>query len=161
MSHHRHGRVGRLPRWQRLATHLIFAACALSGLGFFLRRELAIHLSDIPAHDFLVWHGISAAFALLAFGAVLPGHIRGAWNTKRNRVSGAAMILLMATLMLSGLQLYYGDEAIRDSMVMLHWAVGFLGFAAFPAHLIVGRLANRNPARDVMTTPARLSRPPV
>mgnify|MGYP000604027857 CR=1 FL=1 len=32
--HHKRSRVGHLPRWQRLCTHLIFAICALSGLGF-------------------------------------------------------------------------------------------------------------------------------
>lgn len=143
MSHHKHSRVGRLPRWQRLFSHLIFTVCAFSGLGFFLKREMGFELNDIAAHSFLVWHGVSAAFALLAFGAVLPGHIRSAWNVKRNRGSGSAMIVVMAALMLSGLLLYYGDEEWRDRVVWAHWIAGFIAFAAFPVHLALGRLANR------------------
>ncbi len=144
MSHHKRSRVGHLPRWQRWSTHLIFTICALSGLAFYLKREMSFELYDIAARRFLVWHGISAGFALLAFGAVLPGHIRSAWNARRNRASGVAMALVMAALMLSGLLLYYGDEEWHDSVLWAHWIVGFIAFAAFPLHLILGRLINRN-----------------
>lgn len=142
MSHHKRSRVGHLPRWQRLSTHLIFAICALSGLGFFLKREMGIELGDITARSLLVWHGISAAFALLAFGAVLPGHIRASWKARRNRSSGIAMLTVMAGLMLSGLLLYYGDEEWHDAVLWAHWISGFLAFAAFPLHLVLGHRAN-------------------
>ena len=142
MSHHKRSRVGHLPRWQRISTHLIFAICALSGLGFFLKREMGMDLNDIPARSFLVWHGISAAFALLAFGAVLPGHIRGAWNVRRNRGSGIFMTLVMGALMLSGLLLYYGEEEWHDAVLWAHWLAGFAAFAIFPLHLVLGHRAN-------------------
>lgn len=142
MSHHKRSRVGHLPRWQRYATHLIFTLCAFSGLGFYLKREMGWELGDIAARSFLVWHGVSAAFALLAFGAVIPAHIRAAWNVRRNRGSGMAMIAVLATLMLSGLLLYYGDEEWHDSVLWAHWISGFIAFAAFPLHLILGHRAN-------------------
>ena len=149
MSHHKRSRVGRLPRWQRLSTHIVFAVCALSGLGFFLKRELGFDLHDVPARSFLVWHGVSAAFALLAFGAVLPGHIRGAWNVRRNRGSGLAMIAVMAALMLSGLLLYYGEEEWHEAVLWSHWIAGFVSLLAFPVHLVMGRLANaRHPVPE-------------
>ncbi len=149
MSHHKRSRVGHLPRWQRLTTHLVFTICALSGLAFLLKREFGFMLWDIAARQFLVWHGISAAFALLAFGAVLPGHIRGAWNLKRNRSSGMAMLIVMATLMLSGLLLYYGDEEWHSGVLWAHWIIGGIAFAAFPLHLILGQHANRQRAAAV------------
>lgn len=158
MSHHKHSRIGSLARWQRLSTHLVFVICAFSGLAFYLKREAGFELAEIPARSFLVWHGISAAFALLAFGAVLPGHIRSAWRVRVNRLSGAAMVLVMAALMLSGLLLYYGEEEWHDSVLWAHWIVGFIAFAAFPLHLVMGRLGNaRRPqgralAKAVATT---------
>lgn len=149
MSHHKRSRVGHLPRWQRLSTHLIFAICALSGLGFFLKREMGVDLGDLPARSLLVWHGISAAFALLAFGAVLPGHIRSSWKARRNRTTGVLMLTIMSALMLSGLLLYYGDEEWHDAMLWAHWIGGFIAFGAFPLHLVIGHRAN---ARYVVGT---------
>ena len=142
MSHHKRTRVGHLPRWQRLSTHLIFAICALSGLWFFLKREMGFDLGDIAVRSLLVWHGISAAFALLAFGAVLPGHIRSSWKARRNRATGVAMLTIMAALMLSGLLLYYGDEEWHDAVLWAHWIGGFIAFGAFPLHLLLGHRAN-------------------
>lgn len=142
MTHHKRSRVGHLPRWQRLSTHLVFAVCALSGLAFFMKRELGFALWEIAARSFLVTHGISAALALLAFGAVLPGHIRSAWNVRRNRGSGVAMIVVMTALMLSGLLLYYGAEEWHDGALWAHWIVGGAAFAAFPLHLVLGHRAN-------------------
>lgn len=142
MSHQKRSRVGVMPRWQRHLSHWIFGLCALSGLGFFLKHELGYALAEIPARSLLVWHGVSAAFALLAVGAVIPGHIRSAWNARRNRGSGILMIAVMAMLMLSGLLLYYGDEAWHETALWLHWIVGFSAFAALPAHLILGQRAN-------------------
>ena len=136
-------RIGRMPGWQRLPTHLILAVCAFSGLLYFVRHELRIELPGFEAHGYLVTHGISAAFALLAFGAVLPAHLRAAWIAKRNRASGILMIAVMSVLMLSGLLLYYGSEEMRDGVVLTHWVVGFAAFAAFVLHLMLGRRAAR------------------
>jgi len=80
---------------------------------------------------------------LLAFGAVLPGHVRAAWNARRNRSSGVAMVVVLAALMASGLLLYYGGEEWREGVVWSHWVAGFLVLAAFPLHLVLGRRGNR------------------
>lgn len=142
MTHHKRSRVGHLPSWQRLSTHLVFAVCALSGLAFFMKHDLGLALWEIAARTLLVTHGISATLALLAFGAVLPGHIRSAWNVRRNRGSGVVMIAVMSALMVSGLLLYYGAEDWRDGALWAHWLVGGAAFAAFPLHLVLGHRAN-------------------
>jgi len=143
MTNHKRSRVGRLPRWQRISTHVIFSLCALSGLLFFLRHELGFEMPGPETHGYLVIHGASAAFALLAFGAVLPGHVRAAWNARRNRVSGLAMIAVLAVLLGSGLLLYYGSEEWREGVVWSHWGAGFLALLAFPLHLVLGSRAGR------------------
>lgn len=132
-------RAGRLPGWQRLPTHLVLAICALSGVLFFLKHELHVDGIGGAAHSYLVAHGISAAFALLAFGAVLPGHLRTAWIARRNRASGMLMLAVMGLLMISGLLLYYGSEEIRDGVVLTHWVVGFAALAVFMLHIVLGR----------------------
>lgn len=136
-------RAGRLPYWQRIPTHIILAVCAFSGLLFFLVHEFHVEIFGTRAHSFLVAHGVSSAFALLAFGAVLPGHLRVAWIARRNRISGVIMVAVMSVLMLSGLLLYYGSEEIRDAVVITHWVIGFIAFAAFVFHLVVGRSSVR------------------
>jgi cytochrome b subunit of formate dehydrogenase len=145
MSHHKRNRVGRLPRWQRLSTHIIFCICALSGLAFFLKHEYFLEIAGIQAHTYLVIHGISAAFALLACGAVIPGHMRAAWNANRNRITGVIISLVAVILMLSGLGLYYGSEEYRLLIVWTHWILGGSAFIVLPAHLMIG-------ARAVMQT---------
>lgn len=153
MTHHpRHSRVGRLARWQRYSSYLILGLCAFSGLFFFLKREMGWELADIAARSFLVWHGVTAALALLVFGSVLPNHVRPAWNTRRNRASGALMMLVMSALMASGLLLYYGAEEWHDGTLWVHWIVGFASFAAFPLHLLLGVRANATRAQEVLHT---------
>ena len=150
MNKPRARRAGFLPSWQRISTHIILAACAFSGALFFLMHELQVSLPGTGARSMLVTHGISAGFALLVFGAVLPGHLRAAWIAKRNRTSGIAMLIVMSVLMLSGLMLYYGSEEIRDGVVLTHWVVGFAAFAVFILHLLLGRSAG-HPASSAST----------
>ncbi len=155
MSQTRLRRAGFLPGWQRNPTHLILAVCAFSGLLFFLKREFQLDVLFAESHSLLVTHGVSSAFALLVFGAVLPGHLRAAWIAKRNRASGVLMIAVMSALMLSGLLLYYGSEEIRDNVVLTHLMVGFLAFAVFLLHLLLGRRPQRQPSPPVRFAESR------
>jgi len=134
-------RIGRLPDWQRNVTHLVLTICALSGLVFFLKQSLGWWGGRSGAHDVLIIHGVSAAFAMMAFGAVLPAHIRISWIARRNRVSGISMLAVMAALMLSGLLLYYGTEESRDLAELTHDVIGFAALAVFPLHILIGKFA--------------------
>lgn len=145
--HHKRSRVGRLPRWQKYSTYWLASICALSGVGFYLIRELFIPLDPFSARDMLVTHGISAYCLMLAFGAVMPGHIRAAWNTHRNRISGGLVTAVMTLLLISGLGLYYGTEDIHESILWLHWVVGFALIPALPLHILIGRRVNVHHAK--------------
>lgn len=134
-------RVGRLPRWQRITSHLIFGLCALSGLAYLLKHELGWPDLDFAARPLLVTHGISAALALMAFGAVMPVHIRAAWNARRNLSSGILMLAVMAILALTGLGLYYGSEEQHELFLWGHWLLGGAAFMAMPLHLALGAKA--------------------
>lgn len=147
MKHPHRSRIGILPRWQRLPSHLILLTCAASGLGFHFKRELGWDMAGVPAHTWLVWHGVSAALALLVLGSVLPAHVRGGWHARRNRFTGGLMLAVMTALMATGLLLYYGDEAWRDAVVSGHWWIGLGTVAVFPLHLVVGRWLNLRAAQ--------------
>lgn len=136
---HRHHRVGRLPRWQRLATYAVLIGCALSGLLFFMAHDADLNVTGLSSHTLLMLHGISAQGALLAMGAVMPSHIRLAWNARRNRTTGVLLCSLLAVLMASGLWLYYGNEDLREAAVWSHWILGGLGLVLFPVHVIWGQ----------------------
>ena len=47
MTHSKRSRIGLLPRWQRLSAHLVFTVCAVSGLGFLLKRQVGLDLGEV------------------------------------------------------------------------------------------------------------------
>ena len=106
--------VAHLPFWQSFSTHSIFLVCAISGVLYLLLHELNIKALAIENHSILVAHGFASYLFVLLFGAIMPNHIKGGWHNKRNRISGGAMVMVMAILLFSGLFLYYGDET-RDA----------------------------------------------
>lgn len=132
-------RVGRLPRWQRLSTYAILLGCALSGVLFFMAHDADLNVTGLAPQSLLMWHGISAQGALLATGAVMPAHIRLAWNAQRNRTTGVLLCSLLGVLMASGLWLYYGSEDLRDAAVWSHWIFGGVGLMLFPLHVVWGQ----------------------
>ena len=129
--------------WQRVATYWVFALCALSGAGYLLLHEGPPSLVDglglTSLHAWLVAHGVSAAMVLLLFGAALPLHVKVAWRARRNRCSGALMLLVLTLLMGSGLLLYYASEDLRQFGLWLHWLVGVAALLVFPLHALLGR----------------------
>lgn len=85
-------------------------------------------------------HGVSAAAFLVAFGSVLPLHVRSAWRNRRNRVSGTIFLSVTVLLASSGLGLYYaGGEGARDLISVLHWSVGLAMPALAVWHVWRGR----------------------
>ena len=132
-----------MSQWQRVATYLVFTLCALSGTVYLLLHEgppsLAQSLGLASLHAWLVAHGVSAAMVLLLFGAALPLHVKVAWRARRNRCSGALMLLVLTLLMGSGLLLYYASEDLRQFGLWLHWLVGVAALLVFPLHALLGR----------------------
>ncbi len=132
-----------MSQWQRVATYLVFTLCALSGAVYLLLHEgppsLAQSLGLASLHAWLVTHGVSAAIVLLLFGAALPLHVNLAWRARRNRYSGALMLLVLTLLMGSGLLLYYASEALRQFGLWLHWLTGAVALLVFPLHVLLGR----------------------
>ena len=90
---------------------------------------------------FLAIHGISAAGLLIGFGSVMPGHVRRAWRSARNRITGSIFFGVMLALTVSGYLLYYvGSETARSFLSIFHWVVGFSLPALAGWHIWRGRV---------------------
>lgn len=87
-------------------------------------------------------HGAAVMAALVAFGSVLPHHVRLAWRARRHRRSGGGLVVAVLTLVLTGYGLYYlGDEDWRDYASWCHQVLGGLAVGACLVHLRAGRRA--------------------
>ena len=140
----------RLGRWQQTYLYSVGAVLVLSGIlwlvfHYFVRTEGEFGPTLHPLEPWwLRLHGIAAAAFLIGFGSVLPGHVRRAWGTARNRVTGTIFFAIMVLLILTGYLLYYvGADAVREVMALAHWAVG-LGLPLLTVwHIWRGRVWRR------------------
>lgn len=129
-------RLGKMPRWQRWFTVFTFMICSISGIAFLLGHEYHMHRSILGTHYVLVLHGIASAFALIAFGAVMPVHIKAGLQAKQNVMSGVIQLALLMVLVASGLLLYYGPAEWREESKLTHWVMGLVFFSIFLSHIM-------------------------
>ncbi len=125
----------------------------VSGAGWLVSHYLFPHRSefgDLPNPWEPVWmrlHGAAVMMFLVAFGALLPGHIMRGLRRRTNSATGTLalttgtlMLTMIAALTLTGYGLYYaGDESLRSWTGIVHWAVGLAAAAGLVAHAAVGR----------------------
>jgi len=78
----KHG-LGKMPVWQRWFTITSLSICSLSGIALLVGHEFHISKTILGNHLVLALHGIAAAFALMAFGAVMPFHIKAGLKAKK------------------------------------------------------------------------------
>ena len=128
-------------RWLYFFASLLW----LSGVGWLI-AHYALRPGDplVTGHPSEPWwlrvHGAAVVGFLVAFGTLLPGHIRRGWRQGLNRGSGLAMIVLAAALALSGYGLYYfvGDEW-RAWTSLIHWTTGLASSVVLVAHVLLGQ----------------------
>lgn len=138
-------RLGKLWSWHRWGVYLSLLLCAVSGLAWFVLRDLGEPPADGGGRWVIVTHGLAGFLALMAFGSVLPTHVRVTWRAHKNRIAGTLATALLALLSLSALGLYYGSEEMHDPVKWLHIGVGLAALAAFPVHVVLGRRARHHP----------------
>ena len=77
---------------------------------------------------------------LIAFGVLIPTHLKRAWQARRNRGNGAFFVTVIALLIISGYGLYYfGSEIWRATAVWVHLILGFAAPALLIWHIWRGR----------------------
>ena len=131
-------RLGKMPEWQKWFVILGISSCSLSGGIYLIGHEFQIQRSILGSHNILVIHGVAAMLTILALGSVLPFHLKAGLKSKRKWWSGLGQLSFLSALMITGLLLYYGPEAIRETVVNTHWGLGLLFFAVFLIHIPMG-----------------------
>ena len=129
----KHG-LGKMPNWQRWFTISALCICSLSGIAFLLGHEFHISRTLLGDRTVLNMHGVSAAIALIAFGTVLPFHIKAGLKAKKNLVSGISQLIFLVILLITAMLLYYGPEELHEGSEMTHWVLGLIFFAFFIFH---------------------------
>ena len=93
----------------------------------------------------LMVHGGAAMLTLVLLGALVPVHIRKAWLSRKNRVTGTVMATANVLLVATAFGLYYaGSDVLRAWTSDAHIAVGL----AFPILLLIHILTGRRGSRD-------------
>jgi hypothetical protein len=129
----------QLPRWQRLMLYLIGSGVAISGVLWFVlhqRRDDDIFSPWLTVERTTgIVHGSMSLAMLIVFGSMIPVHVRVGWRSRLNFVSGAALLVALAVLSLSGCALYYlANEQARTATTWLHEIVGALGIVLCLLH---------------------------
>ena len=135
-------RLGKMPNWQKTFVISGLLACSFTGLIYLIGHEFQIQRQILGLHGILAAHGIAAMLATLAFGTVLPFHIKAGNQSKRKRLGGFSQIAFMSMLLISGALLYYGPEEARDITIKTHWIFGLLFLIVFLFHAVI---KNKNP----------------
>jgi O-antigen/teichoic acid export membrane protein len=141
----KHG-LGKMPNWQRWFTISVLCICSLSGIAFLLGHEFHISRTLLGDRTVLIMHGVSAAISLIAFGTVLPFHIKAGLKAKKNLISGISQLIFLAILVITAMLLYYGPEELHEGSEMTHWILGLIFFAIFIFHGIARSIGTSTPA---------------
>ena len=133
----------RLGKWHRTLWLAALIAVGLSGVVWFALHDLAGREPDELQHVVLVAHGVTSFAALVAFGSVLPLHVRASWRQRRNLVSGTGIVLVFAILIVTALLLYYAGEQSQSWARLLHLLVGGVAVVGMPLHIVLGRRSRK------------------
>jgi hypothetical protein len=130
-------RLGKMPGWQRSFVIYGMMACSITGLMYLVGHQFQIQRSILGTRSILAAHGIAAMLATLAFGSILPFHIKAGYKSRKQLWSGFSQLGFLAVLLVSGALLYYGPEPIRDGAIDTHWITGLLFFVIFIWHGVI------------------------
>ncbi len=128
----------------RFAIYAAFGVLFLTGAGWLVADwQKDISTDEIWQQSvayLLMVHGGAAMVTLLLLGALIPVHVMRAWRSRKNRVSGSAMVTFNAVLIVTAFGLYYlGSETLRPWMSWIHIGAGFSLSLLLPLHIFWGR----------------------
>ena len=139
-AHLQHRPSPRHLRW----LYLLSALLLISGVGWLVGRyglRSNGPYGELP-HPSEVWwlrlHGAAAMGLLIAFGALLPGHVAHNWRRRIHYRTGLFLVISVGWLALTGYGNYYlVSEVSRSWVSVAHWAVGLLSVVGLLAHVVL------------------------
>lgn len=152
-------RMAGYPRWFFACLSLVCIALLATGI-LLLPHMLEMRLDiDAPVHiggDLRL--ASAAAHATAGFlvtglaGALLALHVRIGWRRRRNRISGLALLVLLATLPLTAVGIYYfGEEVYSLGSSAVHALAGLLAAVVYVWHAVSGARLRRAPSERTLT----------
>jgi predicted permease len=149
-----------LATWARRTLYVVIAAAIGTGIEWLLVHyawlpDAADELQRVSQEALAMkLHGAVAFVLLMALGALSSNHMRRGWASARNRVGGAALVLLFAVLVVTGYALYYlVSEESRPAVSLLHWALGLALAPLVVVHIFLGRRTRPRPSADAGSHP--------
>jgi hypothetical protein len=130
-------RLGKMPTWQKFFVIGSMLSCSITGMIYLLGHEFHVERSLLGHHKMLASHGLTAIIAGIAFGSVLPFHLKAGYQSARKWLSGFTQLGLLVILLITGGFLYYGPLEFRDSAILLHWLTGLLFFLILIVHCLI------------------------
>ena len=80
-------------------------------------------------------HGAAAMAGMVLLGMLLARHVPCGWKKGASRISGAALLVALLWLVISGYALYYsGSESLRALASQTHFWIGVTLAAVFGLH---------------------------
>lgn len=123
---------------------LLATGLAWKALDLWVTVSTPIGAQKHPAEAWVLRaHGAAALLSVFVFGQLYSSHIRVSWRVGRKRGSGATLVGVIATLVVSGYLLYYAsNEDLRDVTARAHFWLGALAPLPFLFHLFRRDRAN-------------------
>jgi hypothetical protein len=146
-------RPSLIPVWGRAAIAVLLGTSFISGALIWWGQTIQANEMTTPPwlRACLVLHGALNPFLCVLFGILLCHHIRVGWRMRANLISGFIMELTFATLILTGIGLYYVGSEWRDAVVWIHRICGLLVPVSLGIHWVSGlswaRKAAASPVR--------------
>ena len=141
-----HLRTARLSRWQIWLLCLSLGLLWLSGAVWLLLHHYGQLQGEFgpevnPAEPWMLrLHGFALIPLLMGMGTLLLAHIPKGWRYRRQRIAGIILTAVMAILTVTGYLLYYlGDEGLRGTASVVHWAIGLGAPIVLAWHYLNGR----------------------
>jgi hypothetical protein len=135
-----------MPTWLRRVLYASLGLLWLSGLAWlvlhlFFARNTEFGTAPHPWQPgILMVHGVLAVLATFLFGWIVGSHVSLNWRRGAQRVSGVALIVLLAVLALTGLGSYYltwdGARAVNS---LVHEGAGLLTIIPALVHWATAR----------------------
>jgi Na+-translocating ferredoxin:NAD+ oxidoreductase RnfE subunit len=148
-------RTGRTPSALQLNVRFRFGLYAIFAVLFVTGAVWLIADSWKESADAEFWqtmsaallmiHGGAAMVTLVVLGALIPVHMRRAWLSRKNRVTGSLMAAANVVLVVTAFGLYYsGSDVLRAWTSDAHIAVGLAFPILLTTHIVIGRRAARS-----------------
>jgi hypothetical protein len=125
---------------------MLVTGCLLAPTTLLLHADIALAWRLPGAGRVLAaaLHTAGGFVLLLLLGALWSVHMRSGWHRRRQRRSGALLVLVLAALALTALGvLYLGEETLASAAALLHLGLGLALSGPFTWHWVHGRRERR------------------